>query len=958
MKLLANSKRPLMVAAALAAIAALPLISRAQNVYTWSAPGTGSWHNGANWSGATVPVTGDIAAINNSGTAHVSGGYASAYLIGLGNIFVSGGANGNIRVDNGAQVNTFALSAGISTGTASATSVANIDGAATRWNTSYLTIGNYGNGIVNITNGAQMFVSTVAQVGAWGSGSSGINIIGPGSALDVDTYDALTVGNGGRGFLNVADGGTARLTALVLGRDAGGSGSAVVTGSNSSLVLRGNIIQIGFYSEPDKGGDLTIKDGGTVDIANGTGFVSVGSNSSGTLSIGDGGRAGTLLASSVNGSGNRAAVVFNHSDASYEFAPRLAGTLNVIQRGPGMTVLSGSNSHTGGTVVEAGAVGVSAVENLGTGAVSLANGGLKLLGAVDFESRAFALTGTGASFDTGGFNASVGGIISGAGVLNKRGEGLLVLTASNSYSGGTSVHDGTLQIGNGGATGSIAGNIVNDADLVFNRSNDFTFDGIISGLGDVTKAGSGMLTFSNFHTYEGATHVNAGTLSVLGGIGMGADLTVAGGAALTGTGVINRNVVVSSGGFLSASLTISGQLTMGGAYNAGNITSGQTLAVGSGSAATVGSATNGTIDAVHGTASVSALDGATVNSGNWGVTVGTMSSGTVHADSGGVNVAQLNGGVISVSNSASVIAQQGTFNGSITGEGTLIKTGSGTLALQSSNAYSGGTIVFGGMLLAVTEDSLGSAPVRIVNNGRFRASFSGEVANEIISESAAAAYEKVFSGAEDLAHFGQFSSGIGGEDTTAFFAAGSASAEGTDLNASYSFTNTSGMISDKLSINGLDGTTFLLVMNVDLSASFDINDIYIAWFDERSGSETSGTWVNAVAGNHGANNNQRFLGDLSYEEFLSGGWDPETMLGAYGVNMANGDVWAVIDHNSEFGVVPEPTTTVLLAAGVLLLFAKAVFRVRNAARDVAARNERFRKNKSPGVPPEIHSANL
>ena len=116
--------------------------------------------------------------------------------------------------------------------------------------------------------------------------------------------------------------------------------------------------------------------------------------------------------------------------------------------------------------------------------------------------------------------------------------------------------------------------------------------------------------------------------------------------------------------------------------------------------------------------------------------------------------------------------------------------------------------------------------------------------------------------------------------------------------------------------------------------------------------------MNAVAGNHGANNNQRFLGDLSYEEFLSGGWDPETMLGAYGVNMANGDVWAVIDHNSEFGVVPEPTTTVLLAAGVLLLFAKAVFRVRNAARDVAARNERFRKNKSPGVPPEIHSANL
>src|SRR5262245_8212163 len=54
--------------------------------------------------------------------------------------------------------------------------------------------------------------------------------------------------------------------------------------------------------------------------------------------------------------------------------------------------------------------------------------------------------------------------------LEKIGAGTLTFTANNSYTGPTTIAAGTLQIGNGGATGSIVGNVVDNAALVFNRS--------------------------------------------------------------------------------------------------------------------------------------------------------------------------------------------------------------------------------------------------------------------------------------------------------------------------------------------------------------------------------------------------------------------------------------------------------------------------------------------------------
>jgi len=79
------------------------------------------------------------------------------------------------------------------------------------------------------------------------------------------------------------------------------------------------------------------------------------------------------------------------------------------------------------------------------------------------------------------------GIIGGTGGLTLTG-GTEILTGTNTYTGGTTISAGTLQIGNGGTSGSVAGNITNNGALAFNRSDSVTYAGVISGTGSLTQA--------------------------------------------------------------------------------------------------------------------------------------------------------------------------------------------------------------------------------------------------------------------------------------------------------------------------------------------------------------------------------------------------------------------------------------------------------------------------------------
>ena len=128
--------------------------------------------------------------------------------------------------------------------------------------------------------------------------------------------------------------------------------------------------------------------------------------------------------------------------------------------------------------------------------------------------------------------------------------GILTLTADNTYSGNTIVAAGSLEVGNGGTTGSIVGDVLNNGSLAFNRADALVYGGAVSGNGVFTKAGAGTLTLTGNSTYTGNTTVGAGTLNVVGSLGPTA-VSVAGGATLTGSGIINGPVTVQSGGILS-----------------------------------------------------------------------------------------------------------------------------------------------------------------------------------------------------------------------------------------------------------------------------------------------------------------------------------------------------------------------------------------------------------------------
>lgn len=106
------------------------------------------------------------------------------------------------------------------------------------------------------------------------------------------------------------------------------------------------------------------------------------------------------------------------------------------------------------------------------------------------------------------------GTISGVGAVEKTGAGTTILTGTNSYTGGTTITQGTLQLGAGGTSGSIVGNVTNNGTLAFNRSDLVTFAGIISGTGAVTQDGSGTTVLTAVNTYTGATNVTAGTLAI------------------------------------------------------------------------------------------------------------------------------------------------------------------------------------------------------------------------------------------------------------------------------------------------------------------------------------------------------------------------------------------------------------------------------------------------------------
>ncbi|MBZ9822831.1 autotransporter-associated beta strand repeat-containing protein [Mesorhizobium sp. CA4] len=264
-------------------------------------------------------------------------------------------------------------------------------------------------------------------------------------------------------------------------------------------------------------------------------------------------------------------------------ASNLTGGTQLVKDDLGTLVLSGTNSYSGGTAVNGGTVRISQDANLGAAAGGLSFDGGTLNTTADVTSaRAVTLAGAGTFLTDAATTTTLSGGITGAGALTKDGTGTLVLTSNAAHTGGTTIAAGTLQVGNGGALGSLAGNVVDNGTLAFDRSDAITFGGVISGTGGLNQIGTGTTILTAANSYGGQTNVNSGTLLVNGNQAGATGLTaVAGGATLGGTGIIGGDVTMADGSTLSpggsgnsaGALTINGNLTLSGgtslAYNFG-----------------------------------------------------------------------------------------------------------------------------------------------------------------------------------------------------------------------------------------------------------------------------------------------------------------------------------------------------------------------------------------------------
>ncbi len=238
---------------------------------------------------------------------------------------------------------------------------------------------------------------------------------------------------------------------------------------------------------------------------------------------------------------------------------------NLTFDGPGTLTLTGSNTYTGATKLSGGTLAVSTLANGGTssgiGASTNAasnlvfdGGKLRYTGAGSVATdRGFTLNAGGGTIDVlnGATTLVVGGGGTGAGGLVKEGAGILTLTGTSNYTGGTTVSAGTLRIGNGVANGSVSGDVLNNAALQFNNPSNSTFAGDISGVGSLRTLGTSTLTVTGTHTYTGTTTVNTGTLLVNGSTDGASAVSVNNTGTLGGSGTVAGTVAVASGGTVS-----------------------------------------------------------------------------------------------------------------------------------------------------------------------------------------------------------------------------------------------------------------------------------------------------------------------------------------------------------------------------------------------------------------------
>ena len=706
------------------ALLALNLTRLPAQVATWTGASGGEWNTAANWD-LGVPGPGTNALINAGTTANynlpmLAANFGTLTNDGVLNVNTNGfnpagiimifpGATGKLFLNTGAVATVtgnLALSsnsvASMSVGTALAVSGTLIIGSDTAGGTTGTgTISDFG----NFTNFGGAFTAAAVSLNPRNQSintpcrlviAGGTNNLGaysasrsPGGANSPSALgtDGLVISNGYVNTTSISIGNNAHGILYLVGGVVTNTGN--LTLKNSTVTRPARFLQTGGWFVDTDPSLVSLSPSGTGDTVY---TVQGGTNVVGGFQFGTGVAAGTVyftnaapvyvgsqgivsngavtLNTSLNNGGSFGATA-NWSDNAamklisgiFTFSPSdlagvghtitwygaLSGAGGLLVTNAGTLVLANTNTYTGNTTIGAGAT-LQLGDGFNTNGVVaglITNNGTLIVANPNVQTITTSLLGTGSLVETG--------------------PGTLIL-GTNTYTGGTTINGGTLQLGDGATfDGAVVGNLTDNATLAVANPTAQTLTSAVSGSGSLIKSGAGALTLGANATYTGTTTVNAGSLVVGPGV------------ALSST----ANVTIASGGLLDVSASTPGGYTLasGAVFTAGH-TSGS------------GPDFNGNLTS-YGTVNVPAAGTFTLNGG-----LSLMNGGTgefnLGSSAGGGSTIALAGGALHLNGTTTIqinfsILGVGTYPlisgaGSVSGGlGNLSLSLNGTLGLEQAN---------------------------------------------------------------------------------------------------------------------------------------------------------------------------------------------------------------------------------------------------------------------------------
>ena len=483
--------------------------------------------------GSTAPHMTSGVVVNSGGALQISGGISTtgAYALTLNGTGVTGAANGALESVSGSNTWTGGITMG---------SAASIGADSTAALTVSGNVANGGNNLSVIGAGNTTLSGTISGSGGLTSTSSGTTTL---SGTAANTYTGETNISAGELDLNKS----ASVVAVQ------GLGADNVASAPDILVNGGTLKFLASNQFPTVGHEVTLSlTSGTVSLNGTNQTVYAFSNSGGTFTTGAGYLTGTGATTTFSGGTNTINSGGTIEDSHFVISGgtntvQAGGTLLLDGGGAGMQFSNGANltlnsDNSSPGQLELASFGssfaISSSAASTTATISSASGGSKA-GTINLSSNELDFTVAAGTVAGGGPDLSIGAVIadgsgSGGGSITKSGNGILQLTAVNTYTGSTSVYAGTLNV-----TGSIANSTVSIA-------SGATLSGT-GTTGTVTMSGGSAINLRDGAIgtlHVGGLTVNGGTLSFDIGAGSSSNLDL---IASTGALAVNGAATITIG---------------------------------------------------------------------------------------------------------------------------------------------------------------------------------------------------------------------------------------------------------------------------------------------------------------------------------------------------------------------------------------------------------------------------